>query len=80
MEKLQVDDSAAYDEMMLSRATPWGGEPPQPLDCCVRHLLSIIIAVIERSSGNAVRSSNDGVLQKSEVKKFWRDVGGEKLS
>ena len=39
---LAMEQEDAYDELIESRAVPWGGEPYQPVERCVRHMLAVI--------------------------------------
>ena len=64
---LATADEQAYEELIESRGTAWGAEPPQPADRCLDHLLSIIVRVIE---GKTSAQSNL-VLSKKEVHVWW---------
>ena len=72
LEKLHDYDIAKYNDLMESRATPWGETPIQPIERCVAHLLCIIIRAIERRCGSG---AGNGELDSRECSKFWRLAG-----
>jgi len=69
LERLRVEDAAALDELVTTRATPWGSEPSQPLARCIDHLMSIIVQAIDHSENRA--------LEKKEVVRFWEAATGD---
>ena len=78
LEKLKAEDPAKWEDLVKSRATPWGDAPAFPLQYCVVQLLAIIVRSIEQHSGTSSRKLN-GKLEKKEVASFWESVGGNLL-
>ena len=69
IEWLRDEDENAYDEMMETRGTPWGSEPPQPADRCVDHLISMILRTIEATTTYGADKSL--AHNRREMKKWW---------
>ena len=64
--KLRLEDEALYENLMTERATPWGGEPSQPIARCVEHLLAIIIFKMEDDTAG----KDNLVLTEAEIE-LW---------
>ena len=56
-------DVDAYEQLIDTRSTPWGGTPPQPHHRCVAHLLSVVLRTVEAGS----RGSDDLSVTQREV-------------
>lgn len=50
MKQLALQDEAAYQQMLRTRRTAWGGPPDQPMERCVDHLIALIIRAIEEDT------------------------------
>ena len=67
-----------YDAMLAERKIGWGGQPAQPLDRCVAHVLAMIVKTIEAKgaakSKTGVMELN-GDLSSVEVGNWLKTVG-----
>ena len=68
-QNLVLEDEASYNALLLERATPWGGEPSQPIARCVEHLLAIIIFKMEDDTAG----KDNLVITEAEVER-WCDM------
>jgi len=76
MNHLKIKDEEAYMKLMSERATPWGHEPPQPIERQVYHMIAIIIRTMEEGSDG----TDDMVLTQREANDWVRRALGSDKS
>jgi hypothetical protein len=69
--RLEVEDHEEYKRMMLERKTQWAGEPDQPIERCVSHLIAVIIRRIEEDTAGA----DDLQLKDAEMDRWCEKHG-----
>lgn len=76
--KLEADDAAEYEILIRERATAWGDEPQQPMECCVAFTLSIIFRNMlprERNVGSvatAALTAERRTLSEADVLRWFK--------
>ena len=69
LRNLAHNDTAAYEELLATRAPDWGQPPLQPVHRCVDHLMCVLIVECQRGRTDEMN------LSEKEVKDFFTSGG-----
>ena len=74
MEMIKAEDEARYEEMLITRATPWGVEQTlQPTGRCVAQLLDLIAHTMARDIDLEVSEGERPVLTAKQVARWFSE-------
>ena len=73
--RMAMEDEDKYEHLIESRAVAWGDEPYQPVESCVRHLLSLIYWRMQ-DKPHEVDSAREGNVGKMIAQFFKSKRGG----